>query len=58
LEACHHDKEKKQHLVNVNTDNFDKNHSNPTLCSHRIADHPIVPYLPTMVWIICTFSSS
>ncbi len=26
LEACHNDKEKKQHLVNVNTDYFDKKH--------------------------------
>jgi len=26
LEACHNDKEKKQHLVNVNTDYFDRNH--------------------------------
>jgi len=26
LEACHHDKEKKQHLVNVSTDHFDSDH--------------------------------
>ena len=26
LEACHNDKEKKQHRVNVNTDYFDRNH--------------------------------
>lgn len=26
LEACHNDKEKKQHIVSVNTDYFDRNH--------------------------------